>query len=56
MITVDNILVIAGILAFILLIGMVIHSISGYYEEIESNESEGYSSLISEEDNNNQRI
>lgn len=54
MITLDTILVIAVISAFILLIGMVIYSISDYYEEIKSNEIEGYSSLISEEDSSNQ--
>lgn len=56
MITLDTILVIAGISAFILLIGMVIYSISDYYEEIKSNEIEGYPSLIGEEDSNNQSI
>jgi len=56
MITLDTLLVIAGISAFILLIGMVIYSISDYYEEIKSNEIEGYPSLIGEEDSNNQSI
>lgn len=56
MISVDNILVFAGISAFILLIGMVIYSLSDYYEEIKSNEIEEYSSLIGDEDGNNQII
>lgn len=53
MITLDTILVIAVISAFVLLIGMVIYSISDYYEETKSNEIEGYPSLIGKQDSNN---
>jgi hypothetical protein len=56
MITLDTILVIAEITAFILLIGLVIYLISDYNEERKSNDIESYSSLTGEEDTNNYLI
>ena len=51
---IDTILITVGISDFILLIGLVINSINGYSEERKTNEIESYSSLIGEDDTNNQ--
>ena len=56
MIALDTILVIAEISAFILLIGLLIYAIYDFNEERKSNEIEGYSSLIGDEDTNNDMI
>jgi hypothetical protein len=53
MITLDTILITAEISALILLIGLLIYSISDYYEEIKSDEIEDYPSLNNEEDTHN---
>ncbi len=53
MITLDTILITVEISAFILLVGLLIYSISDYFEEVKSNEIEDYPSLINEEDTNN---
>jgi hypothetical protein len=56
MIALDTILVIAGISAFVLLIGLLIYSIYDFNEERKLNETEDYSSLIGEKETNNQII
>ena len=56
MIALDTILVVAEISAFTLLIGLLLYAIYDFNEERKSNEIEEYSSLMDEEETNNQII